>query len=335
MDIDRFLVENRPAWDRLATLTRQARRGARQLDDAQLDELLVLYQRASAHLSYARTALRDPALVGQLSGLVARAGAVVHGTRPRTSRAVGRFVVETFPAGLWHVRRFVLVATLLSVLSAAAVGGWIANSPRALDASAPAAVREAYVQHDFEHYYSAEPSAAFASKVFTNNVRVGILAFAAGILLCVVTVFILVQNAANLGFAAGLFAAAGQLPKFWGLVLPHGLLELTAVFVAGGTGLAIGWTVIDPGDRPRGRALAEEGRRAFAVVIGLIGVFAAAGTIEGFVTGSTLPTAARVGIGVAGEVAFLAYWWVLGRRAAAKGLTGAIGEREVPMMSVT
>lgn len=320
MDIDRFLADNRPAWDRLDELTTRATRpaGRRRLDASELEELVVLYQRTSTHLSYARTYFADPALVAQLSGLVGRAASVVYGTPQRTVRAVGRFFAETFPGALWRIRWFVAIATALSVATALAVALWIGNSTAALDASAPAAVREAYVQQDFEAYYSAEPSAQFASKVFTNNLRVGVLAFAAGILVCVVTGFILVQNAANVGFAAGLFSVAGALPKFWGLILPHGLLELTAVFIAGAAGLKLGWTVIDPGDRRRGDALVEEGRSAMAVVLGLALVFAVAGTIEGFVTGSALPTAVRVGIGVAAELAFLVYAGILGPRAATR-----------------
>src|SRR4030095_11230443 len=127
-------------------------------------------------------------------------------------------------------------------------------------------VREAYVNHDFEAYYSSAPAAQFASQVFSNNVLVAFQAFALGILFCVGTLFVLVQNGANLGLAAGLFAAVGQRPKCWGLILPHGLLELTSVFVAGGAGLRLGWTLIDPGDPPRALGLAAEGRRGGAGV---------------------------------------------------------------------
>jgi uncharacterized membrane protein SpoIIM required for sporulation len=187
-------------------------------------------------------------------------------------------------------------------------------------------VREAYVNQDFEQYYKSAPASEFASQVFTNNVQVSIYAFAAGIAFCVLTAFILVLNGASVGVAGGLFAAVGQQPKFWGLILPHGLLELSAVFIAGGAGLRLGWTLIDPGDRTRRAALAEEGRRALAIVAGLVVVFAVAGTIEGFVTGSSLPTWARVGIGVVGELTLVSWLVVKGRAAARLGLTGALGE---------
>jgi hypothetical protein len=64
------------------------------------------------------------------------------------------------------------------------------------------------------------------------------------------------------------------------------------------------------------------------IVLGLVVVFLVAGTIEGFVTGRPWPTWLRVGIGATAEAAFLAYVVVLGRRAAAAGLTGALGEQD-------
>jgi uncharacterized membrane protein SpoIIM required for sporulation len=328
MDIDRFLASHGAGWDRLAQLTRRAGAGAGRLSAGELDELVQLYQRTSADLSYTQTNYGDAGLTARLSHLVAGAGAIIYGSRPRTMRSVGRFLVTTFPAALWHMGGAVLVSAVLTFAPAIAVGGWLANSPRAIDASAPAAVREAYVNQDFANYYSSQPAAAFATEVYTNNVRVAATAFAGGVLLCIPTVYLLVTNGAHLGQAAGLFTAAGQWAKFWGLVVPHGLLELTSVVIAGAAGLRLGWSVIDPGDRTRGAALAEEGKRAVVVVLGTAGTLLIAGVIEGFVTGSGLPTGLRVGLGVAVEVAFIAYVVVLGRSAAAHGSTGAFGEGE-------
>lgn len=325
VDVDRFIARNQPAWTRLGELTRTPRRS---LTPAQVDELVQLYQRTSAQLSHARTARVDPAVVSHLTRLVAGAAGLLYGTRSRSLAGFARFFTTTFPAAVWHVRRFVAVAALLLLVPAVAVGSWLAVSDAALDASGPEAAREAYVEDDFEAYYSSAPAGQFAAQVTVNNIQVSILAFAAGALLCVVTAYILVVNGANVGVAAGTFAAVGQQPKFYGLILPHGVLELSAVVVAGAAGLAIGWAIVSPGDRPRRVALADEGRRAAAIVIGLMLAFVVAGTIEGFVTPSSLPTAARVGIGLAAGAAFWTYLVTLGRRAAALGYTGALGEHE-------
>ncbi len=194
---------------------------------------------------------------------------------------------------------------------------WIGVSPEAFELTADEAVREAYIEQDFESYYSSQPAQNFASQVFFNNVRVGILAFASGILLCVPTAILLAYNGANVGVAGGLFTHVGEWERFWGLILPHGLLEISAVIVAGGAGLRLGWTVISPGDRSRWTALAANGPAIGNVVIGLVLAFAVAGVIEGFVTGRPWPTSVRVGIGVLACAAFWGWTIVYGRHAMA------------------
>jgi uncharacterized membrane protein SpoIIM required for sporulation len=325
VDVDRFIARNQPGWTRLEELARVPRRS---LTPVQVEELVQLYQRTSSHLSHARTERADPALIARLTRLVATAAGVLYSTRSRSSAGLARFFTTSFPAAVWHVRRFVAASALLLLVPAFVMGTWLASSDEALRASGPDAVREAYVEDDFEAYYSSAPAGQFATEVTVNNIQVSILAFAAGALLCVVTAYLLVTNGATVGMAAGMFAAAGQQPKFWGLILPHGVLELSAVIVAGAAGLSIGWAIVAPGDRPRATALADEGRRAAAIVLGLMLAFVVAGTIEGFVTPSSLPTAARVGVGLAAGSAFWTYVVTLGRRAAAAGYTGAIGEHE-------
>jgi uncharacterized membrane protein SpoIIM required for sporulation len=322
VDIDGFIARNRDGWDRLGELVAAVERG-RPLAAGDVDELISGYERMSTHLSIARTRYDDPALTAELTRRVGRARAAIYGSRTGTWRDAVVFVTHGFPGAVWHARRQIAAAFALFMVPAVAMAVWLASSPRALDVAAPPALREAYVERDFADYYTAQPSAQFATQVTTNNIRVSVLAFAGGVLACVPTAWVLVVNGANGGAAAGLFAAAGQMPRFWGLILPHGLLELTAVFIAGGAGLKLGWTLIDPGDRPRGVALAAEGRRSVAIVVGLVAAFVLAGLVEGFVTGSPLPTWARVGIGVAVEAAFVGYLLLLGPRAATESVAGA------------
>ncbi len=329
MDIDRYIAQNQPTWDRLASVTKDARKRIRRLEPTQVDELIALYERTSSHLSYVRTYYQDPALIGRLTLVVGDARSLIYGTKSRSTRSFARFFTHLFPAAVWNSRRFILIATALTFVPALAMGAWIANSDRALDATAPPALREAYVEEDFEAYYSSENAGAFSTRVLINNIQVSFFAFAAGIVFCAGTAAILMYNGANVGLAAGLFYAAGQEGRFWGLILPHGLLELSAVVIAGAAGIRLGWAIISPGDRSRSEALAEEGRLSATVVMGLIVAFIIAGIIEGFVTPSALPTGARVGIGVLVEAAFILYIVTFGRRAAAQGITGGIRDHKV------
>lgn len=322
MNIDRFIIEHEAEWDELDALARQ---GAA-LDADAVGRLVRRYEQVSAHLSAVRTHNPDPALIQRLTRIVAAGRAAIYGSRASTRSTLRAFLVETVPAAIWWHRQFIVVAAGLLLIPAVLVGAWIAVSDDALEATAPAATREAYVAEDFEDYYSSEPAAQFATEVFFNNIQVAMLAFAVGILLCLPTALVLVYNGALVGVAAGLFTSAGRWQSFWGLITPHGLLEMSAIIVAGASGLALGWSIVAPGDRPRTDALREAGRRSIVVVLGLILAFGVAGIIEGFVTGSALPTAVRVGIGVLALAAFASWVLAYGPRAEAMGLSGVLGE---------
>jgi uncharacterized membrane protein SpoIIM required for sporulation len=333
VDIDAFVAAHAPTWQRLDHLVARASR-PRRCTGPELDELVDLYQRTATHLSVVRTSSPDPILVDRLSSLTIRARSVVAGSRVRGWREVGRFFTTTFPVAIYRSRRWVLGAAVFTLVVATALGTWVATHPDVQRTiAAPEEIRQ-LVEHDFADYYSSAPAASFGAHVFVNNAWVAALAFAFGIFLAAPTVYLLFTNAVNVGVTGGLMAANDKLDVFFGLILPHGLLELTAIFVAAGVGMRIGWTVVDPGERRRSDALAEEGRASVAVILGLVLVFAVAGFTEAFVTPSGLPTWARVGWGVALEVLFLGYVLVLGRRAARAGETGDLladlrGDREL------
>lgn len=326
MDLDRFLATNRPSWTRLSYLSKQARSQPSSLTPAEVDELISLYQQASTQLSFARNHYADPALTNELNMLVANANATIYRRTASPAAGLRRFFAVSFPAAVWHIRAFIAVAALSTLLPVAIVGIWLANTEEALAYAGTEAEQAAYVDEDFEAYYSSEPAGQFATEVLVNNIQVSFLAFAAGVLFGIGSVFILVYNGANVGVALGLFIVAGQQSKFWGLILPHGLLELSAVIIAGAAGMTLGWALVSPGERTRSESFTEAARRSVVVILGLMVAFITAGIIEGFVTPSGLPTAARVGIGASVELAFIAYVVSFGRRAAEAGLTGLSGE---------
>jgi len=326
VDLDWYLAANRPTWDRLGHLADRARRPGGRLQPHEVDELVSLYQRTSAQLSFARQHFADPSLTAELNTLVARANAVIYRRTSSPAAGLRRFFAVTFPAAVWHIRWFVAVAAVALLAPAAVIGPWLGTNDEALTFAAPEAQRAAYVNKDFENYYSSTPAGEFATEVLVNNIQVSFFAFAAGALLGLGSVLVLGYNGANLGVAWALFIDAGQQPKFWGLILPHGLLELSAVILAGAAGMTLGWAVVSPGDQSRAAAFTDAARRSVMVVLGLMVAFVTAGIIEGFVTPSGLPTAVRVGMGLAVEAAFVTYIVAFGRRAAAKGLTGLASE---------
>lgn len=322
MDLDAFVQAHRAEWQRLDELVS---RGGK-LSGEEADELVTLYRKASTHLSILRSAAPDPVVLGQMSTRVARARTAVTGSSDPGVNDVVRFLTVSFPAAVYLSRRWWVTTALAFTALAVLIAWWVAANPSVqASVAAPDDIRQ-LVEHDFEDYYSENPAASFAARVWTNNALIAAGCLVLGVFLGIPVVLILWQNAFGVAVAAGLMAAAGRLDVFFGLITPHGLLELTAVFIAAGAGLRLGWLVIDPGPLSRADALAQAGRAAVGIAIGLVGVLLVSGVIEAFVTPSGLPTWARIAIGAAAEVAFLVYVWVYGRRAVAAGETGDVDE---------
>ncbi len=223
---------------------------------------MALYQRTSTHLSLIQSTAPDPLLTARLTQLVARARSAVTGTRRATWRDAARFLTDGLPGGglplatLVDTRR----ADLRRGRQSSSAGG-SAPTPRSSPPSRPPTPCAQMTRPggEYETYYSSHPAAPSRPQVWTNNAQAAAICLVLGAFFGIPVLWILFLNMLNLGVGIGLMSSAGRLDTFLGLVLPHGLLELTAVFVAAGTGMRLGWTVIDPGPRTRRAALAGTG----------------------------------------------------------------------------
>ncbi|MFE9422350.1 stage II sporulation protein M [Kitasatospora sp. NPDC006697] len=325
MDLDVFVAAHQAQWARLETLSKR-----RRLSGEEADELVLLYQRTTGHLARIQATAPDPALVARLTGLVARGRNAVTGSRSAGWRDAVRYFTVSFPAALYRSRRWWIPIAVLSLLASALIAWWVSTHPEVRDSIAsPEQLREmTRPGGEYQTYYTDRPASSFAAQVWTNNAEIAAMCLVFGVFLGLPVLWVLAQNVLNLGVGIGLMSSAGRLDLFLGLLLPHGLLELTAVFVAAGLGLRLGWTVIDPGPRTRSVALAEEGRAVIGMAIGLAAVLLVSGCLEAFVTPSGLPTWARIGIGALAELLFLLYALVLGRHAAAAGEIGDVEEAD-------
>jgi uncharacterized membrane protein SpoIIM required for sporulation len=320
VDVDAFVLAHRGTWDRLEALVGRRR----SLTGAEIDELVELYQRVSTHLSILRSTSSDSMLIGRLSSLIARARSAVTGAHAPMSSTFTRFWTVSFPVVVYRAWRWWLGTAAAFFAVVVVVALWVAGNPEVQSALGTPSDIDQLVNHDIASYYSEHPSASFALQIWVNNSWVSAQCIAFSVLLGLPIPYVLFQNAANLGVIAGLMFPAGKGGVLLGLLAPHGLLELTAVFLAGAGGMRLGWSVISPGDRPRGQVLAEQGRAVVSVAVGLVAVLLVSGLIEALVTPAPLPTFVRVGIGIIAEVAFLSYIGYFGRRAVKAGESGDI-----------
>ncbi|KAA1419677.1 stage II sporulation protein M [Nocardioides humilatus] len=318
MDLDAYVVAHSREWARLEELVNRRRRTG-----AESDELVDRYQQVATHLSLIRTSAPDAQVIAYLSSLLAKARISMLGARVLSWRAFVGFFTQQFPAALYRMRYWWLGSTAVNVLVIGVLMWWFLDHPQVEQTLISPKEIDSLVNHDFEDYYSSGPAQDFAGHVWINNAWVAAQCIALGIT-GVGVIYALYATILNLAVIGSIMMRHDRGDLFWGLILPHGLLELTAVFVAAGVGLRLFWSWIAPGDLGRGAALAHAGRTAITCALGLVAVLFVSGVIEGFVTPSPLPTWARIGIGVLAEIGFLAYVFIVGRHAAAAGHTGDI-----------
>lgn len=321
MDLDAYVLAHAHEWQRLETLVHRGR-----LSGAESDELVDLYQQVATHLSVVRTSSPDPGLVAYLSTLLARARNKTVGTRVSSWRGFATFFTERFPAALYRLRWWWLGTMAGNVIVTAVMLLWLLDHPSVEQGLLTAEEVDELVSHDFEAYYSTYAASDFALQVWINNAWVAALCIALGVLGAPV-IYVLFNNIANLAIVGSIMHRHDRGELFWGLLLPHGLLELTAVFIAAGVGLQLFWSWVEPGHLTRAQSIARAGRTAATVSMGLVCVLLVSGIIEAFVTPSGLPTSARLGIGLLAEAVFFAYVFVLGRQAASRGSSGDIDRR--------
>ncbi|MFT4221256.1 MAG: stage II sporulation protein M [Microbacterium sp.] len=322
MDLDALTAARRDEWARLDELSKQ-----RTMDGRDVDELVARYRSASADLADIKTSAGRTQTGDHVSTLLARARLRLTGAGENPLRMLPRFFVLQLPAALYRVRWATLAVTIAFLVVATAAALWIAGDERVLAALGDRAELKYYAEHAFTDYYSENPAAEFAGQVWTNNAWIAAQCVMFGIT-GLWPLMVMMQNAVGVGMAAAVLFSFGRGDVFFASILPHGLLELTSIFVAGAAGLNLFWAWVAPGRRGRGEALAEAGRALATIVIGLILALALSGVIEGFITRQPWPAWTKIGIGAFALGVFLFYMLFVGRRAAKQGETGDLTEYE-------
>jgi uncharacterized membrane protein SpoIIM required for sporulation len=332
VDLDAFVTEHGAEWNRLQTLTGRRRR---KLTAAEVDELVMLYRRTATHLSVVRSRSQDPTLVAWLSRLVLQARAAVTPSSGFSIRSVGRFLAVSLPGEIFRAGWWCLgVAIAFLGLSGVLIALVAADQQIALSFLRQEEIDQ-IVSNDFEAYYSTYAPQNFAALVWTNNAFVSAICLAGGVLI-LPTLYMLWENVLNLGVIGGIMVGNGRSDVFFGLIAIHGMLELTCIFVAAGVGLRVGWSWIAPGPfRSRTQALAETGRSAMVVALGLTLPLFVSGLVEAFVTPVQVPIALRLAIGMFVWLAFVAYVGILGARAVLTQQTADVEAHEREALAPT
>jgi uncharacterized membrane protein SpoIIM required for sporulation len=311
-----LLQRRRQEREQLSGLLDRAGSRPSNLADHELLAIGRLYRGVAADLAVLRRRFPGDPEITAHEKLVMRAQSIVY-SRPKREFGTIEFFLRRYWQRVVQLRWFLIASVVLMVGSAVIAFLWARADPGTAARFFPiGGMRTSFEDQGL----SVGEQTTMASEIFVNNIRVSFLAFALGVTFGIGTVIVLVFNGAMLGTLTGLAVGAGNGTTLFTLVVAHGVLELSVIAIAAAAGMAMGWSMLVPGNLPRSQSLARSGRHAVEVVLGTVPWFIIAGLIEGFVTPAGFgPTVA----GIVGVIAGGIYWflvWYRGRMRAGEQL---------------
>jgi uncharacterized membrane protein SpoIIM required for sporulation len=314
--MNRFIDERKDNWQRLEDLLGMLQGvSLRGLSKLEVREFGELYRRAATDLAIARSETRDPKLINYLNSLVIRAHGKIYRAEGEGMNIIAKFFSRDLPRAFRRSGNYTVLAfavfTLFGILSFAlcyydpefALILGLDDIRVAAETNTPW----------WTSINQANPIAS--SEILTNNIQVAFNAFALGALFGIGALYILMFNGISIG---GVLAVCYRTNPAFGkelvtFMVGHGVIELTCIFIAGGAGMMIGYSIINPGDLTRGQALKRSGMEAARLVIGCAVFLFIAGVIEGFLSPSSLPAEIKYATGISTGLAMFGYLILAGR----------------------
>ena len=319
--ISTYWLEKRQShWKRLEHLLDQVQKyGLRSLTRLELQELGLLYRQAAADLSTLREDPTGKAYSRFLNLILSRAHNIIYAGEKSSARGIVYFYRHKYPQIFRDNLKLITVALLLFAVGSLA--GMLLSltkpdymrlflSPEMMD-------RIEHRKMWTDSIVSIAP--AVSSRIMTNNITVSFVAFAMGITAGAGTVLSMVFNGVMLGVVGTACWLNDMSLSLWSFVAPHGVLELPAIFIAGGAGLRIAQGMLFPGLLSRPDSLAKAGGEAVRLLVGIIPILVVAGLIEAFISPSALPWPWKFTLAGSTAVIFFGYLAFCARGGAASG----------------
>ena len=318
MTIDRFVEDRRGRWARLGQLVSSARGRVQRLSADDVLELGRLYRATTSDLAIARRDFPRDVATERLNDLVAAAHALVYSEAPTSGRRLRRFAFTELPATVRAQLPWTGVAFALFLGFATATFLIGLAYPDVAQKALPEETRQQLAQRQLWTDIPEGFRPIAGPLIIVNNVRVAVVLFAGGMTAGLLTVSGLAANGAMLGTIFAVVQGYGLTGGLLAFIASHGPLELSAIFLSGGAGLRLAWAILRPGDRSRRDALRLGAAQAARVLMLVIPVLGIAGMIEGFLSPSGAPDAAKAAVGIVTGAVLWGYIAFAGRAALAR-----------------
>lgn len=307
MTTEAFIASRRERWGALEAMIKHSRRGRlREIPAAELERFGALYREAASDLAIARRDFPDDNVTVFLNNLCARAHPMLFRSNPVRAGDLARRFLLGIPRSFRERRTYILVS--LGLLLAGAIAGWLAVDlrPDLRDSLIPASGFDQLARGQVNSLPNAP---LLGTVIITNNIKVAAVCFLGGALAGVPTAFILAANGWMLGTIAAAVHQGGYDLAFWSLIVPHGVLELSIIVIAGATGLYIGDALLRPGLVSRSEAFSRAALGSLGLAAGTASLLVVSGLVEAYVSPSGLPAVAKLLVGAG--IGLALYGWLL------------------------
>jgi uncharacterized membrane protein SpoIIM required for sporulation len=285
----RWLEKRKPHWAKLEALLNQSQSsGLKSLSRSDLQELSLLYRQTAADLAAIREDRASVHYARYVNQLLVRAHNTIYSGHRASPRALVSFFTRTYPLAFRRNLRHCALATIIFAI-AGLVGAILTyqNPDFKVKILGPQMV-ETIDRHQMWTHSIVGIKPVASSAIMTNNMSVGFTTFALGITAGLGTIYMMAFNGLLIGVIGVACYLSGMSLQLWSFVAPHGVLELPAIFIAGGAGLRIAQGLLFPGVLPRRDSLARAGSEAVQLLLGTVPILIIAGIIEAFVSPTAL-----------------------------------------------
>ena len=293
IDLQRFVENRRPFWAELeAMLDRMETTTNLTLTLEQVQRFHQLYERTAADLARITTFSSEPETRRYLEHLVARAYGEIHETRAKQRRIFPlQWFFQTLPQTFRrHVGAFYLSVAI--TLAGCAFGAFATMfDPDSRHVTMPFGHDQLRpserVKEEESHIRDplAGHKSTFSAFLMTHNIKVSVFTLALGMTWGVGTIVMLFYNGVALGAISVDYISDGQTRFLLGWLMPHGVIEIPAILIAGQAGLILALALIGWGKRTSLRMRLREVSRDLVTLIFGVGLLLIwAGFIEAFLS---------------------------------------------------
>lgn len=307
MNVEQFIKKNSSSWNELKDLTDLLdKKGIKHCDSSQIKRYLYLFRQSSHQLAFARTHFPGSEVIPYLNALVANSHNHIYSVKKYDFSEVKSFFSFELPNSIRKQKSYIITGAIIFFLGFMFSLLIVSNNPQNANYFMPEEMIE-NINWDGDTS-SGWNYPLMSSYIMTNNISVAFKAFVLGITLGIGTFYILFFNGALLGALTALVYNYGNPLGYWSLILPHGILELTAIFIAGGAGLILSRSILMPKEYSRKHSIIKGAKESISLMLGVIIFLIIAGIIEGFFTPANISPIAKLVFAAFTLVMIIAYF---------------------------